>query len=210
MICLQGGAEFGLSCREMDADLLRRAGGGPVVVVALAGAPGREYDTATANGVRHFAALGAASSGAPDARTDPEGALAAIREANVVVLPGGSPARLLEALVGTGVGAALRSHAVAGRAVMGSSAGAMVLCSHTVLPGRNMRVVDALGLVPNCLVVPHYRGQTEWPVPADVTLLGLPECAGVFVDGRSVTAAGAAASTVCGERVAVGATVSRP
>ena len=39
VVCLQGGAEFGPDCREMDADLLRRAGG-PVVVTALAGAVG--------------------------------------------------------------------------------------------------------------------------------------------------------------------------
>ncbi len=57
MICLQGGAEFGELCREMDADLLRRADGGPVVVTALAGAPGREYRTAGDNGVRHFRSL---------------------------------------------------------------------------------------------------------------------------------------------------------
>ena len=73
-ICLQGGNEFGPGSRSMDADLVSRAGG-RIVITALAGAPGREYDTATANGVRHFRALGAGEVvGAPDAREDPAGA----------------------------------------------------------------------------------------------------------------------------------------
>ena len=70
LVCLQGGAEFGPGCREMDAALLRRAAG-PVVVTALAGAVGREYRTASENGVRHFRALGAQDVvAAPDARED--------------------------------------------------------------------------------------------------------------------------------------------
>ena len=105
MICLQGGAEFGDRCRAMDGDLLERADGGPVVITALAGAPGREYRTAGDNGERHFRSLGAQDvSVAPDAREDPQGALAALRDARLLVLPGGSPSRLLDALRSTPVG----------------------------------------------------------------------------------------------------------
>src|SRR4051812_8580430 len=92
----------------MDALLLDRAGHGTVVIVPLAGAPGREYDTAGANGVRHFRALGATDvTVAPDARSDPAGAAAAVENAALVVIPGGSPRRLRDATRDTPVGAAI-------------------------------------------------------------------------------------------------------
>ena len=99
LVCLQGGGEFSPGCVPMDTDLARRAGG-RVVVTALAGTVGRDYRTATDNGVRHFRGLGATDVvAAPDVREDPEGALAALRTARLLVLPGGSPSRLLAALL---------------------------------------------------------------------------------------------------------------
>ena len=206
MLCLQGGAEFGPDCREMDAALLARADG-PVVVTALAGAPGREYRTAGDNGVRHFSSLGAADvTVAPDVREDPEGAVEALRRARLLVLPGGSPARLLEALRSTAVGDLVVDLLADGGVVSGSSAGAMVLCAWTVLPERGTpAVVPGLGLVPRTLVVPHWRGSSGWlaaveaAVPDDVRVLGLPEQAGVVVDGGSVTAVGSAPTALVSE-----------
>ncbi len=199
----------------MDADLLAAAGPGRVVIVALAAAPGREYAAASANGVRHFSALGAVADAAPDARSDPAGALAAIEDAQLVVLPGGSPSRLLAALEQTDAAGALRRHVQAGRAVMGASAGAMVLCEHLVLPGRAPRVVPGLALVPGCLVVPHSTGpgtaeDRGWPRPAGVTVLGLPECAGLFVEGGTATAVGSAPSAVGARTLTVGESVMLP
>lgn len=210
MICLQGGNEFAPGCRAMDADLLRRAGDGPVVVTALAGAPGREYDTAGRNGVRHFRALGAAEAVvAPDVREDEAGALAALREARLLVLPGGSPARLLEALTSTPVGALLQELLDDGVVLMGSSAGAMVVCAWTVLPDRRgptgTAVARGLGLVPDLVVVPHWSGgpgRGEWlravdaTVPSGVQVVGLPEEAGVLVEDGELTAVGAAATSL--------------
>lgn len=92
-VCLQGGGEFSSACREMDAELLAAAGG-PVVVTALAGAPGADYRTASANGVRHFTSLagpGVTVLAAPDVRDDPAAALDCLRTARLLVLPGGSP-----------------------------------------------------------------------------------------------------------------------
>ena len=223
MICLQGGAEFGELCREMDADLLRRADGGPVVITALAGAPGREYSTAGDNGVRHFTSLGAKDVAvAPDVREDATGALAALRRARLLVLPGGSPARLLSALQDTPVGALLASLLVDGGVVSGSSAGAMVLCEWTVLPdrrgARGTAVERGLGLVPDLLVVPHWSGGSsrgDWlravedTVPSGVRILGLPEQSGVLVEGGRLTAVGASATALVGEgrELAVGETL---
>ena len=222
LVCLQGGAEFGPDCREMDAELLRRAGG-PVVVTALAGAVGREYRTANDNGVRHFRALGAPDVvAAPDAREDPDGALEALRRARLLVLPGGSPSRLLDALRSTGVDRVVSDLLADGGVVSGSSAGAMVLCGWTVLPDRpgpaaeRPAVERGLGAVPDVLVLPHWSGEgrADWlraveaAVPADVEVLGIPEQSGVLVDGPSFTAVGTAATSLLrsGSRVELGAT----
>ena len=202
MLCLQGGAEFAPGCAPMDADLLLRAGGGPVVVTALAGAPGREYRTAGENGVRHFRGLGARDATvAPDVREDPDGAVAALRRARLLVLPGGSPSRLLDALQSSPVGDLVRSAVEDGVAVLGSSAGAMVLCEWTVLPDRRgpagPAVVRGLGVVPGVLVVPHWTGErADWlravarAVPSGVSVLGLAEQSGVLVEDGAVTAVG--------------------
>lgn len=221
MICLQGGGEFSAGCRAMDVDLVRRAGG-RVVVTALAGEPGRDYDTATANGVRHFRAVGGADVvGAPDARTDPEAALAAVESARLLVLPGGSPSRLLTALQTTRLAAAIRDLLDDGGLVMGASAGAMVLCPWTVLPDRRnggaLAVEPGLGVVGDLLVVPHWSGGSsrgDWlrsvdaAVPATTTVLGIPEESGVLVDGDQLTAVGRSATRLVheGRDLAVGDT----
>lgn len=216
LVCLQGGAEFGPDCREMDAELVRRADG-PVVVTALAGAVGREHATAGANGVRHFRALGADVVAAPDAREDPAAALEVLRRARLLVLPGGSPSRLLEALRSTGVDQVVTDLLAAGGVVSGSSAGAMVLCGWTVLPDRPGPAVErGLGVVPDVLVLPHWSGdgRADWrraveaAVPPEVEVLGIPEQSGVLVDGSSFTAVGTAATSLLrsGRRVELGAT----
>ena len=211
LICLQGGGEFSSRCRPMDARVVRRVGDGVgsprVVVTALAGAPGREAQAAERHGVDHYRSLGADAVAAPDARHDPDGALAALDGADLVVLPGGSPARLLDALQSTPVGAWLVTAVHEGTAVSGASAGAMVLCGWTVLPDqagqRGVAVVPALGLVDGVVVVPHWSGggsRGDWlraiaaTVPEGTEVLGLPEESGVFLlDGR-LTAVGQSAT----------------
>jgi cyanophycinase-like exopeptidase len=207
VICLQGGGEFSPRCREMDADLVRRAGG-RVVVTALAGAIGREYDTATANGVRHFRAVGADDVvGAPDARLDPVGAQQSVMSARLLVLPGGSPMRLLDALQHTGVGDLVADLLHDGGVVMGASAGAMVLCPWTVMPEQRsagvLAVEAGLGLTGDLVVVPHWSGSAgrgDWlrsieaSVPTGTAVLGIPEESGVLVEGNVLTAVGSTAT----------------
>lgn len=199
-ICLQGGAEFGTKCRTMDAELVALAGqrrSGPVVIATLAGAPGREYDTAGANGVRHFTGLGAEALSAPDARSEPAAAESAWRSASLLVLPGGSPARLLTALRTTGFDRLLVDLLDQGTGVMGASAGAMVLCERTWLPEQGT-VEAGLGLVPDTLVLPHWDARRRPPDGADaVRVLGIPEQSGVLVlPGEPLHSMGAAPSTL--------------
>jgi cyanophycinase-like exopeptidase len=191
----------------MDLDLVRRAGG-RVVVTALAGAPGGDYATATANGVRHFRAVGAGDVvGAPDARDDPRAALEVVASARLLVLPGGSPSRLLRALQVTGLADALAALLADGAVVMGASAGAMVLCPWTVVPDRRsggaLAVEPGLGLVGDLLVVPHWSGGSsrgDWlrsidaAVPPTTTVLGIPEESGVLVQGDVLTSVGRSAT----------------
>ena len=212
LVCLQGGGEFSPGCREMDRALLTEVDG-PVVVTALAGAVGADYRTATANGVAHFRALGARQvRAAPDVRDQPEEALAVLRTARLLVLPGGSPTRLLEALTTSPVGALLVDLLEDGGAVMGASAGAMVLCPWTVLPDRRgptgLAVEHGLGVVPGVVVVPHWSGGSsrgDWlravrhEVPDDVEVLGLPEQSGVVVRHGLLTAVGQSPSRLVGE-----------
>ena len=210
-MCLQGGGEFSPGCRAMDKRLLERVDGGPVVVTALAGEVGQDYRTATANGVAHFRALGAPHVvAAPDVRERPAEALEALRTARLLVLPGGSPSRLLTALQTTPVGRLVQELLDGGGSVMGASAGAMVLCSWTVLPDRRgpqgrLGVAPGLGAVPDVLVVPHWSGGSsrgDWlrtvkeDVPEGVHVLGLAEESGVLVEDGRFTAIGQEGTTL--------------
>src|SRR4051794_3977137 len=198
IVCLQGGAEFSPACVSMDRALLALAAG-PVVVLPSAAAQGREYAQAGANAVAYYTGLGASVSVAPDPRDDLMGAVEATRTAGLLVLPGGSPARLAEALVGTALGAAVAAVPV----ISGASAGAMVLCATTVLPDvADHPLVPGFGLVADSLVVPHFSGSLRWFAETDLAdlgprlVLGLPECSGVLVRDGVFTALGARSTTV--------------
>lgn len=214
LVCLQGGGEFSAGCRSMDKALLARLvpADGPIVVTALAAEPGAPYRTASDNGVSHFRALGAAQVvTAPDVREDPVAALEILRTARLVVLPGGSPSRLLTAVSSTPVGKLLGQLVADGGSVLGASAGAMALGSWTVLPDRRgpsgMAVVAGLGVVPGVLVVPHWSGgssRADWlravrdDAPSDLVVLGLPEESGVLVEEGVLTAVGQAPTRLIG------------
>lgn len=195
-ICLQGGREFGASCRDLDLEVLRRTPLGPVVVLAGAAAPGRDYARAAGNAARYYAGLGGdAAAPAPDPREDLDGCLELLAQAQLVVLPGGSPSGLLAVLVDLAdgaVGDALRDRLDAGATVSGASAGAMVLCEQVWRADGPGDVVAGLGLVPG-LALPHHdpTAPRTVPAPADVPRWGLPECGGVIVDADGVVAAGA-------------------
>ncbi len=208
LVCLQGGGEFSAGCRGMDKAVLARVEG-PVVVTALASEQGGQYQAAAGHGVAHLRALGADAVAAPDVREHPAEALAVLRTARLVVLPGGSPSRLLTALLSTPVGELLAALVADGGGLLGASAGAMVLGSWTVLPDRpgpgGLAVVEGLGIVPGVLVVPHWSGgssRADWlravrdGTPAGLTVLGLPEESGVLVEDGELTALGQTPTTL--------------
>ena len=201
-VCLQGGAEFGDGGRTMDAAVLARAEG-PVVVAPLASPPGESYRRTGEEGARWYRSLGAPDVlVAPDPREHPAEGLDVLRSARLVVLPGGSPARLLSALQSTGADRAVADVLADGGVVSGASAGAMVLCSWTVLPDApgGLAAVAGLGVVRGAAVLPHWRpgdARQDWQdalaaAEPGLELLGLAEQSGVLVDGGTLTAVGAA------------------
>ncbi len=209
VVCLQGGNELTPACRPMDERLLESGTAGPVVVVPLASKPGADYQRTSANAVRYFRGLGADSLAAPDARKDRDGAVAAVSSAGLVVLTGGSPRTLRDALAASGLGVSIAAKLASGTPVMGSSAGAMVACATTLLPQwrGNPDTGPGLGLVPGYVVVPHFDGRRPAWVKvalavAETGVLGIPECSGVMLElaaGGAVaglTSVGVAASTL--------------
>ncbi len=189
LVCLQGGAEFGTHCIDMDTELLDRSPPGDVVVLAGAAAPGRDYTMASRNAVGYYSRLTQRNVfAAEDPRADATAFVEAAGSAGVVVLPGGSPQRLLDVLSGA-VRQALLDVNARGGTISGASAGAMVLCTHTVVPGRG--ITAGLGLVPG-VAIPHFDGSNWWDLslPPDVPRWGLPECGGIFYRSGTVEAVG--------------------
>jgi cyanophycinase len=202
-VCLQGGNELLPASREMDLALLAMAGPGPVFVVPLASTPGADYVRTGAHATAYFTELGASGvEVAPDARKDAVAAAAAVDAAGYVVLTGGSPRTLRDALVETGLGARIVAAAERGVLVMGSSAGAMVACTTTLLPQwrGNPRVGEGLGLVDGYVVVPHFDGRRSAWVRAGLAaapaVLGIPENCGVLVADGELTSLGRSATTL--------------
>ena len=208
-VCLQGGNELSAACRRMDEQLLEQMTGGPVVVVPLASKPGADYHRTSDHAVGYFRGLGAEAVAAPDARKDRDGADRAVTSAGLVVLTGGSPRLLRDALAATGVGATIAAKLAAETPVMGSSAGAMVACAITLLPQwrGSPNTGPGLGLVPGYVVVPHFDGRrTAWvnvaSSVAERGVLAIPECSGVMVqldihgEVARLTAVGVSASTL--------------
>jgi hypothetical protein len=188
--CLQGGSEFSPGCEEMDAALLATAPGRRVTVLPFALRPGRDREAAGEGAARWFEALGCEDVRIAADETDDK----VLADTDVIVLPEGSPARLLSALRPHAEG--LRAAVDAGVSLLGSGAGAMVLCRWTVLPEGRPTVEPALGLVDVDLVLPHYGGSDAWlrwaraDLPPGSVALGLPERSGVIIDGTHRRSAG--------------------
>ena len=200
-LLLLGGAEMQPGGRETDLAFLASAGEGPLVVLLGAATPGSDHARSSRRARRYHEELGTGRDVvvAPHPQEDLDGCLAAVAGAAVVVLPGGSPVRLLDGLRldGGRLGRALVEGHRAGTALSGSSAGAMVLCGRAAQPDRSrgdgLVVEDGLGLVPGLAVVhDDGRGAGRWRDPADPDGLrwGLPEQGGVLVHHGTVRAVG--------------------
>ncbi len=209
MVVLNGGDEFKPGNEEQDRMLVAAAGPGPAFVVPTAAAR-QGPEEAVAHATTWFKPLGLELRELPvlkraDANSKELAELA--RGGGVFYLVGGDPGLVAQVLRESRVWAAILDVWEGGAALAGSSAGAMALCSHTLIratwPDRaNRRPAGALGLVPDTAVLPHYdtfghrwieSARRELP---GTTLLGIDErSAAVWAEGEWL-AAGPGAVTV--------------
>jgi cyanophycinase len=153
---LVGGAEWQSGC-SFDAELLKATGASEVVVLPTGSAyehPQRLVEQAE----RWFADLGASARGLmvvgrPDAQDAANAA--AVADSRFIYLAGTSALHLRSVLKESAVWDALVHAWQDGAAVVGSSAGAMVLCDPMVDP-RGGAFTLGLGLVEQMAVIPHF------------------------------------------------------
>jgi cyanophycinase len=195
LLLLNGGDEFRPGNEPQDRELVAAAGPGPAYMVPTAA--GRQHpEMAVATARRWFAGLGLEMVELPVyKRTEAGSAELADRAAGagLVYLCGGDPGLLAKTLRGTRVWEAIAGAWRAGAALAGSSAGAMALCEWTLVMARwprhhERRAADALGVVPNTAVLPHYEQMgSRWSVdapPDGLVLLGIDErTAAIWRDG---------------------------
>ena len=191
---LAGGAEFGGRMAEPDIRAIELAGGADarISIIATAAAPDHNHERAGRNGVRWFESLGARNVAAlpliDRASAASPAIVAALRDSRLIYLLGGFPHYLGQTLLGSASWHAILAAHQAGALVVGSSAGAMVLCQHYYNPDSS-KVVEGLAMLPNACVLPHHNTFGKgWAarlaalLPESV-LLGIDERTAMLDDG---------------------------
>lgn len=197
LLALVGGDEFKPGNEQQDRLMVAAAGEGPAYVVPTAA--GRQApEQAVAHATRWFGRLGLELVELPVLkRSDAmnESVVEAARRGGFFYLVGGDPGLVAKVLRGSPVWKAVFEAWRGGAVLAGSSAGAMALCSHTLVraswPNRfNRRPADALGVVPGTAVLPHFDTfghkwiESAAEAAPELTLLGVDErSAAVWTDG---------------------------
>jgi len=205
LLALVGGDEFHPGNEDQDRMLATAAKPGPAFVVpTAAGRQGPEE--AVAHATDWFRQFGLSLEELPvlkRADANSKEIAARARTGGFFYLVGGDPGLVVQVLHGSRVWSAMFDAWRDGASLAGSSAGAMALAGHTLIratwPNRfNRRPLEALGVVPDTAVLPHYEtfghrwiesARRELP---DVTLLGIDERSAVVWNGDGWRAAGPA------------------
>jgi cyanophycinase len=209
MLALVGGDEFNPGNEEQDRLLAAAAGPGPAFVVPTAAAR-QKPDQSVAHAKAWFHKLGVELEELPVLKpADARSAVLAdrARAGGLFYLVGGDPGWVAEVLRGSLVWAAMFEAWRHGAALAGSSAGAMALCSHTLVRAKwpnhvNRRPAAGLGLVAKTAVLPHFDTfghkwiESAQATAPDLCLLGVDERSAAVWDGSSWLAAGPGVVTV--------------
>jgi len=187
---LGGGDEFGAACEAGDRALLAAMGGTiHIAVVPTAQADGGSNPVrAGGNGVRYFERLGASAENVlitdRASAADPQ-LVARLKEANLIYIIGGNPGYLLGALRDTPAMQAVIDAWHGGVAVVGSSAGAMILCAaqRGGPSGAPEPWIAGIGLVPRVLAAVHHERASDahgmsllQALPPEYAVLGIDAC----------------------------------
>lgn len=194
---MAGGNEFNPGNEEQDRILASSSGSGPAYVVPTAAAR-QGPERAVAHAQSWFRQFDLELDELPVLkRTDANSKdlAARARSGGFFYLVGGDPGLVVQVLHSSRVWNAIVEAWQEGASLAGSSAGAMALCAHTLIraswPNRfNRRPTDALGLIADTAVLPHFDTfghrwveSAQQALPA-ATLLGIDErSAAVWQEG---------------------------
>ena len=168
-VALVGSGEYLDAMNKVDTYLLNTIGGAKTAkVVLLPTASGLEPNGPTTwnnLGMKHFKQLGVTDIHATriidrNSASEPE-QLALLQGANFYYFSGGNPQHTIESLRDTPAWEIIKTAYDHGAILAGCSAGAMMLSARTVsirqvMTGEPVSFVEAMGVVPNVIVFPHF------------------------------------------------------
>jgi cyanophycinase len=163
-----------------------------VTIVPTAAVPDRNHLRAGENGRRWFSSLGGRQVEVLSLIDTLSAADLELGEtlhaSDLIYFLGGFPGYLAQTLDGSAAWDAINDAYAHGAVVAGSSAGAMVLCEKLYDPYLR-QVIQGLGLVPGCCLVPHHDTfGYKWVVDLQkdlpgLTIIGIDEQTGMIDDG---------------------------
>jgi cyanophycinase-like exopeptidase len=158
-IGLQGGLEHYEPTLPVDRRLLDEVGvfAPEIVILPLASFKSQAV-AAGILGREHWTRLGARAGVVIPGSGCDEMAVEMLAEADVIVLPGGVPNRLVGALTGTQILEMIVAKWESGAGITGSSAGAMALFEQrlSLYPPDPFRLIPGFGLLQRFVVAPHF------------------------------------------------------
>ena len=215
-IALLGGDEFTPDCKAVDASLIATLKQQTPKIAIVPTAIGHlKPQIAVNNAISYFAHLGATAYGVAIHNKSNANNLSLTSEllhADAIYLTGGDPLYLLRSIENSLFLSTLFDMLSSGRLIIGSSAGAMVLCESMQIPPGQGDIVPGLNLVPNLRVLPHYENlsndfvsgthykNTESSVGHNTTLLGIDSRTALFIDGNVCNVLGNGCVTVIDDK----------
>lgn len=199
-LVIEGG---GGEAAEIDKRTLELAGGGKAKVLVIPQASSEKNSGREA--ADRWKKAGAGDVAILDL-SDPEKAVAAVMNADLVWMSGGNQRRLMNALKETGVPEAIRRRYREGAVIGGSSAGAAVM-SKFMLSGDG--ISEGLGLWPEAIVDQHFLARNRLNRLLEAVLdrpeligFGIDERTAVFFHGKSFEVVGHSSVVVLDARKA--------